>query len=1552
MIRCILLFLLAIAALGAETREVSVYAAPPLHVAVPVAQRSQLLVGKATLTLEPHEVQLLDLVGNWTQGRVAPVFRRNVGGFEVDEQGVQTPDQTRWVVDGYRLTWFAVSLFDSDTATWTTHVVADDSAADDQSQAFVANTTLVVGEVYWYSGSTTSVIDVKHGTRFATTDDVQLFAQRDLHQATTSTYRARGVMVGSSVLVGDRWNLPVSGATRSMTTSSVRGALFGVVTSGRQGYVWYENDVLVDGQASTDPYFLDGHCLIKPNGVVLPGGAQWSFARESDSRYVALGSPSSTRPDSILPEPQRTEYLRYLGLQRQEIVLITQPQAVTTVGGQDTNNLIIGIQAGQVGTAQDAVNYTEAKAAAGSSEAFSTDGTGNLVPVQGSAFADPALEDIRAETVNGLGNGIAIRMQQSQNEVVQVKPETVVPREQDAMALQDAIFAVESELYPQTATSLPLRGRAPGRFAEMHPAGWLDRYLQGSPLPGDGDNPVSPHPSGIVTGAPAYDLDGDGDLDRFLTSDPYDNGFDELILKWNVEARKFSFGEYNQNNWKNHFAVYAQTKTKPDTRKLLFVGHDAVIYVEKKDRWSGKNFHSFSLNHILHPIGEPNLYRLGLKFIGTPQANMNPEGTIIPRSETVSWSTTEQRMVGNQMVTVILSTGTETAYLYDEMADPDLVSESFSDLSFVPRATAGKPLMPARYVRQVTPYTFVGGMSVPGTPVTTVIYFPADFRESALIPEQPMVVPSGDLSWRWDYPVLGDGMPYNYKRGPKFPRGYTEVALNDTRVVSRYGAEMPLQPLSSLLQQGGIDFKLREKADADLALLPVEPSNPDDPNIPINNQRTTDWLAWRADNHSPVDVRTDRSAPGMNTAGERHFTIEEGAGFYMYRGQRVPFSSVSEQRALLERMWSFDMEQPKTVYALLHIDNDQTKPLLNTARAPTELNAAALLHPMSGALNSDLRPTGGNLNANAQRRNELKETIWFFFSAARGREHEVEMAKYVPKNTKLICVEWDDYNLVQRTFAGYDITFVTTNEAERKIKGDVITKVYGKVNIEGRMNAGGSTFGNVVGNAAVVDLAMANPGAYVFLDQDMLYDKPANALFNVALLDDRQYGNPSNAQWISGHKMQFRHPMAIWYDDRWSAVLAAYGLNADPREWTAKWDDYAAPVSVIGADECRVTFESWASERRLADLYDGINETEYIAAKAGDVTLTARPAVVGNPILPSEPAAWSGGSLEPPAVVDAPGVEPTAPTPPWVGLPGYDGLDLEPAIAQYLGTTPAQNGITGLAWTRQRAPSMFAQNPPTVNVGSLAGANAATHLAYVPAAPGGQWHYRTSFTYTGITGNYWFTLAANDDCYFYLNNSLVTEGHWWITSTGVRTLVTGSTYTVLVRFIGAGSPNYFYLSAESAAYRAWLQRKAHTDAYRIVFLAYQADHAEWVNDVERYTLYQEDVANHQTRLNTYEAWRVMHIELLEQYQLDMATYLVNRDRYNAYLAEDALWVTLNADTLSAKERWENYKRDRENWVYLVWARIGESGVDWSDSEPVGVAFAFWKTIDASGSCRN
>ncbi|MDQ3169979.1 MAG: hypothetical protein M3Q55_07585, partial [Acidobacteriota bacterium] len=34
---------------------------------------------------------------------------------------------------------------------------------------------------------------------------------------------------------------------------------FGVVTSGRQGFVWYENDILVDGQASADPYFLDGH---------------------------------------------------------------------------------------------------------------------------------------------------------------------------------------------------------------------------------------------------------------------------------------------------------------------------------------------------------------------------------------------------------------------------------------------------------------------------------------------------------------------------------------------------------------------------------------------------------------------------------------------------------------------------------------------------------------------------------------------------------------------------------------------------------------------------------------------------------------------------------------------------------------------------------------------------------------------------------------------------------------------------------------------------------------------------------------------------------------------------------------------------------------------------------------------------------------------------------------------------------------------------------------------------------------------------------------------
>lgn len=1580
----VLLVFVTLLAQGAELRSVKVFAPPPLHPAVSAGERTRLQVGKAMLMVEEHEAALLDLVGNWVQGQLQPVFRVNGSGQPVDAGGHPTADQTRWVIESYTLVWAGVSLRDED-GIWTTHVIADASVPDkDQRQAWAPDPLIVAGEVYWYDAGQVRIIDIRHGTPFASGDDVQRFQRRDLYSTVYDLARAQGEAAATVVQVAD-WSL-VRGATRQVPVAGLTGAVFGVVTVQRNGFVFAETQIQVDGGASADPYRLQGVALVIPSAIARGDGTvTWSFAREPESRFIAVGTTSATLGTEALPEPQRSQYLALLGAEPQALDVVTEAAEVSTVGGQDTLGLIAGIRAGQAGTEEQRTQALEGREALGSGEAFTVDSRGNVVLRQEERYADPATESIRAATASGLGDGVGLRMQQSLNEEHQLTPEVVEPKASDALALQQAIFQVEAELYPQTPTSLPLRGKAPARFAEMLPAGWMPYYLEGAMVPGDGDNPVEPRPSGIETGAPSYDLDGDGDLDRFLTSDPYENGYNELVVEWHVDERRHRFTGFHNWYWKNNFAVWCGSKGKPETRKLMFVGNDPVLYVEKKDRWTGTNYYSFALTHLFDRLSEPNHYRLALRYIGSAPIIAPPEEPIVPRAETVTWTTTADVDIGGTVVTVPTEQGTETAYLYEELGeDPDLVGETFSEADFVPRATAGKPQVPTKYVRTVTPYTVVGGMAVPGAPRVTVVYFPAMWRETMLEVDPPEPMPSSSNVWMWDYAMGSHGMPYNYRRGYKFPRGSSRgVQINLPEVISRYGGEMPVQPTSVLIDAASIDFTVKEVADDALVLLPVS-DDPEDPNRIENDRRTAAWIEARADNHSPRDHRTDRSAT-ETLHGRRTFEIVQGAGFYIYKGQKVHFTSAAEQKALLEKMWLFDMDQPQTVYTVLHQDNDPGKPLLNQARALVDADANALLNPVSGRLNHDLRVDGANENPNVLRRNELKNTIWLFFSAARGREHELEMARYAPKNTRLICVEWDDLNAVQQALPGRDLTFVQSDEVERKLKGEVITKIYGKVNMEGRLDASGKTMGRILDSAAA-DLALAKPGSYVFLEKDRLYDQPANGVNLCALLDDEQFGSPRSDQWVSNHTMQFRHPMAIWYDDRWSSVVAAYGQNADPRVWCAKWNDYDVPEVGEGADSCRILFEDWATEPRLADLYDAAHAEEYEEAKVGDVTLPERPRAVPEPVAPERPAEWSGGSLEPPLVVEDPGAAPIAPVAPWAGLAGYEALSTEEAIERFLGPEPAvKYDTTKRGWLVVRYSNYAWLGEPNsigywIDTGVRVGKwNAASGSDLTPMGNGRGMSARL-YGHV-LNAKHYERNRTNDQMFLRrLGSDTVIGGSVWGRSFDPVNIAQGEMVMSVYEwnhdspgeFCGINLVDYIeehkghpvkktasvpqtYASLAhpmTVEYYHYYIKSEVVRRYQMDLLAYQPLLMAWQDADIAYRRYIEDASTYDERLNTYQVWLVDHQAAMVAYEAAMAAHEINRGRYDAYLTQDQAWLAMNADLMEAQDRWQAYLRQRENWVFLVRARIEEPGVLWEESEPTGEAFAAWKNLAEAGPCRN
>lgn len=133
----------------------------------------------------------------------------------------------------------------------------------------------------------------------------------------------------------------------------------------------------------------------------------------------------------------------------------------------------------------------------------------------------------------------------------------VRPRQGEAAEnIVDALVKVGNALskYAEGGTERAVKS-ADYKKANMLPAGYLpsdvvppwgysdplDPMLPDFPGRGDGDNPVvaKPHIIWRYCGLPFYDHDGDGDLDRFFSSDPYDNGYTHLRVRWKFKDKTF-----------------------------------------------------------------------------------------------------------------------------------------------------------------------------------------------------------------------------------------------------------------------------------------------------------------------------------------------------------------------------------------------------------------------------------------------------------------------------------------------------------------------------------------------------------------------------------------------------------------------------------------------------------------------------------------------------------------------------------------------------------------------------------------------------------------------------------------------------------------------------------------------------------------------------------------------------------------------------------------------------------------------------------------------------
>ena len=359
------------------------------------------------------------------------------------------------------------------------------------------------------------------------------------------------------------------------------------------------------------------------------------------------------------------------------------------------------------------------------------------------------------------------------------------------------------------------------------------------------------------------------------------------------------------------------------------------------------------------------------------------------------------------------------------------------------------------------------------------------------------------------------------------------------------------------------------------------------------------WMTpGRALFHVPWDARSDiygraLSAIGavQQAQGARLFDVAGGYAQYSFRGASYTCTTLAEQTALLRRMWNYDLtgyEQPPPNTTTLpslcipqRLDNaDPTSPWLNQCMLPSrgsvpmisaDAAAADSGGNLQGTLVADLQSAQTpRLRAQVQRRARLMGGQVFLFSAARGREWELQLARRMPASVQLVCVEYDDRSAVKALLGTADVVFPTVTDTtltdslgqpstvetsdELQIlqtlasqwfdpQAPVVSFSGGRAVVGQDTTLHSATVGSgtaaTSGSATTIDQAAvgAYPGFAVMLP-DGLPAGVADAAFvlrSQPAFPNQWAPDPDQAA-ICGYQIEFRHPMLLLYQDQASAI--------------------------------------------------------------------------------------------------------------------------------------------------------------------------------------------------------------------------------------------------------------------------------------------------------------------------------------------------------------------------------------------------------------------------------